>query len=42
MNNTDNTHNLNRFNQVTSQLDSVRNEKFYDIFPELKGIQDYV
>ena len=42
MNNTDNTQNLKKFNQVTSQLDSVRNEKFYNIFPELKGIQDYV
>ena len=41
MNGSDNTKHLEKFNEVTSQLDSVRTESFYDVFPELAGLKQY-
>ena len=41
MEGTDNTHYLKKFNQVTAQLDSVRNENFFQDFPELARLKDY-
>ena len=41
MNGSDNTKHLEKFNEVTSQLDSVRTENFYDVFPELTGLKQY-
>ena len=41
MNSQDNTQHLKKFNQVTAQLDSVRTENFYEVFPELAGLQVY-
>ena len=35
------TKHLQKFNQVTNQLDAVRNESFYDVFPELAGLKQY-
>lgn len=37
MNSTDNTKLLPEFRRVMKNLDDVRNEKFYDVFPEYKG-----
>ena len=42
MNSQDNTKHLQKFNQVTSQLDNVRTEDFYQVFPELASIKQYV
>lgn len=41
MEGTDNTHYLKKFNQVTAQLDSVRDENFFQDFPELARLKDY-
>jgi len=41
MNNTDNTQHLSKFNHVTQQLDAVRTENFYTVFPELQGLAQY-
>jgi len=41
MNSQDNTKHLKKFNQVTAQLDSVRTENFYEVFPELASLQQY-
>jgi len=41
MNSQDNTQHLKKFNQVTAQLDSVRTENFYEVFPELASLQVY-
>jgi hypothetical protein len=42
MNSQDNTQHLKKFNQVTAQLDAVRTENFYEVFPELASLQVYV
>ncbi len=41
MNNQDNTKHLKKFNEVTNQLDKVRTENFYQVFPELESLQQY-
>ena len=41
MNSQTNTQHLKKFNQVTAQLDAVRTENFYEVFPELAGLQVY-
>jgi len=41
MNNQDNTKHLKKFNSVTAQLDSVRSENFYEVFPELESLRQY-
>jgi len=41
MNAQDNTKHLQKFNQVTNQLDKVRTEHFYKVFPELESIKQY-
>ena len=41
MNSQDNTQHLRKFNSVTQQLDGVRTESFYAVFPELKDLKQY-
>jgi len=41
MNSQDNTQHLKKFNKVTAQLDAVRTENFYEVFPELVSLQQY-
>lgn len=41
MNSQDNTKHLKKFNSVTAQLDSVRTENFYEVFPELQSLKQY-
>ena len=41
MNSQDNTQNLGKFNSVTAQLDEVRTENFYTVFPELQSLAQY-
>ena len=41
MNSQDNTQHLIKFNSVTQQLDSVRTESFYTVFPELEDLKQY-
>ena len=41
MNSNDNTKHLEKFNRVTQQLDAVRTENFYTVFPELEELAKY-
>ena len=41
MNSQDNTQHLRKFNSVTQQLDGVRTESFYSVFPELEDLKQY-
>ena len=41
MNSNDNVKHLQKFNHVTNQLDKVRQEKFYKVFPELAELKNY-
>ena len=41
MNAQDNIKHLQKFNEVTNQLDKVRTENFYEVFPELEGLKQY-
>ena len=39
---TDNTPLLPEFNRVMTRLDGIRDESFYDVFAELKELEQYV
>ena len=39
---TDNTQLLPEFNRVMTRLDGIRDESFYDMFAELKELEQYV
>jgi len=41
MNGTDNTYLIPKFNETIGKLDTLRNEHFYDVFPELMRLKDW-